>query len=300
MAKRPGLLGFKVSPSDAEGASWRVLEDMWSTAGSLGVFDAAWLSDHLANASQDRGGPALESFTTAAALSSRVTGMWIGIAVAANTFRHPALLAKEATVLDNVTGGQFVLGLGSGWHEGEHDQFGIPLPALPDRYDMFEGSLRVLTALFSEEAREEPGVTLDDPLFPLRGATNLPAPLHEAGPPIWLGGQKKRGIALAVRYADGWPMPGNRPGDVAYFREKHDAIARALEDAGRDVSEFGFAAQLRSGETLAEWRKTLATCREFVAAGANHLIINIPSALGSAGIQDVAAEVAAPLRDEYL
>ena len=71
------------------------------------------------------------------------------------------MLAKQATVIDNVTGGRFILGLGAGWHAGEHESFGIPLPALPERYDRFESALRVLTALFSDEARRAPGVTLD-------------------------------------------------------------------------------------------------------------------------------------------
>ena len=78
--------------------------------------------------SRERGGPAFEAFTTAAALAHRVPGKWIGIAVAANTFRHPALLAKEATLLDIVTGGRFILGLGAGWHVGEHEAFGVDLP----------------------------------------------------------------------------------------------------------------------------------------------------------------------------
>ena len=90
----------------------------------------------------------------------------------------------------------------------------------------------MLTALFSDAARRAPGVTLDDPFYPLDGATNEPGPVRPGGPPIWLGGQKTRGIALAARYAEGWPMPGNRPGDVDYFALKRDEIARALEARG--------------------------------------------------------------------
>jgi alkanesulfonate monooxygenase SsuD/methylene tetrahydromethanopterin reductase-like flavin-dependent oxidoreductase (luciferase family) len=74
------------------------------------------MSDHLTDASRERGGPSPESMTSLAALASRVPGMWVGVAVASNTFRHPAVLAKEAAVLDNVTGGRFVLGFGAGWH----------------------------------------------------------------------------------------------------------------------------------------------------------------------------------------
>ena len=69
-----------------------------------------------------------------------------------NTFRHASVLAKQAAVLDNATGGRFILGIGAGWHEGEHEAFGIPLPPLRERFDRFESSLRVLRALFSDEA----------------------------------------------------------------------------------------------------------------------------------------------------
>jgi len=88
-----------------------------------------------------------------AALAHRVEGKWIGIAVLSNTFRHPAVLAKSATVLDNATGGRFILGLGAGWHEGEHEAFGIPLPPVAERWDRYESALRVFKALFSDEAR---------------------------------------------------------------------------------------------------------------------------------------------------
>ena len=172
------------------------------------------MSDHVSDATRERNGPAMESLTTVAALAHRVPGKWIGIAVAANTFRHPSMLAKQATVIDNVTGGRFILGLGAGWHAGEHESFGIPLPALPERYDRFESALRVLTALFSDEARRAPGVTLDDPAFPLHNATNEPGPVRPGGPAIWLGGQKRAGHraggALRGGLADARQPPGRR------------------------------------------------------------------------------------------
>ena len=99
------------------------------------------MSDHLSDANQARGGPALEALTTAAALAHRVPGKWIGIAVLANTFRHPAIVAKAATVLDHATRGRFILGIGAGWHEGEHDAFGIPLPPIGERFDRYESAV---------------------------------------------------------------------------------------------------------------------------------------------------------------
>src|SRR5215211_6901176 len=215
------------------GADWRTLDAIWTAAGSLDVFSAGWMSDHLTDASLDRGGGALESLTTAASLAHRVPGKWIGIAVLANTFRHPAVVAKSASVIDNATGGRFILGLGAGWHEGEHETFGIPLPPMEERFARYESAVATLAALFSREARTPPGVTRDDAFYPLRGATLEPPPTRDRGPALWLGGQRRRGIALAARFAEGWIMPGNRAGDVDYFTDRREALLRALGEAGR-------------------------------------------------------------------
>lgn len=296
--RRPGLVGFRMSATESAGLEWRRLADTWALAGELPAFDAGWMSDHLSDVTRPRNGPALEALTAAAALAGFVPGKWVGVAVFAATFRHPALLAKGATLLDHVTGGRFILGIGAGWHEGEHEAFGVPLPPPPARFDRYESTLKVLRALFSDEARTAPGVTLEDPLFPLRGATNEPPPLTPGGPQLWLGGARPRGIALAVRYGQGWPMPGNRPGDVAYFAERRDAILRALEAAGRDPAGFTFAAQLSAGGTPASRASALETARAFVRAGADHVIIGVPAASAPDGLRTVHDEVAVPLLEE--
>lgn len=286
-------IGFKTSP---QGVDFAAVDALWRTAGDLPVFDVGWMNDHLSDVRLERGGASLEVLTLAAALAHHVPGRWIGTAVLSNTFRHPAVLAKQATVLDQATGGRFILGLGSGWHEGEHEAFGIPLPALPERFDRYESSLRVLRSLFSEEARRPPGVDLDDPFVPLRGATNEPPTIRPGGPLIWLGGQLRRGIALAARYADGWPMPGDRAGDVAYFAAKREEIRRALETAGRDPDDFSFAGQVAVGDGPAARREALETATAFVRAGADHVIVGIRAALGPSALEAAAREVAEPLR----
>ena len=297
MRSRPGLLGFRISATDGVGVDWPEMAATWTLAGELRLFDAGWTSDHLSDANREHGGANYESFTLLAALAARVPGMWVGVAVASNTFRHPAVVAKSATVLDHVTGGRFILGLGAGWHEGEHEQFGIPLPPLRERFDRFESAVGVLSALFSEAARRPPGVTVDDPFYPLKAATNEPPPVRPEGPAIWLGGQKRRGIALAARHAEGWVMPGNRPGDVAYFAQKRDEIRRALDAVGRDPDDFTFAGQLNAGGSLHERREARETALRFLQAGAAHLIIGVPGRLGTDGLQRMAADVARPVRD---
>jgi len=292
---RPGPIGFRISATESADLDWPTLSAMWERAGTFAVFDAGWMSDHLADANRERGGVAFEAFTTLAALAHTVPGRWLGVAVASATFRHPAVMAKAATVLDNVTGGRFILGIGAGWHEGEHDAFGVRLPPLPERFDRLEAAVRTVTALFGEDAAGGRGVTLEDPLFPLRGATIEPRPVRTGGPAIWLGGQRARGIRLAVQYAEGWPMPGNRPGDVAYFAKKRDEIRHALSTAGRDPDNFTFAAQLDCGASAKTRRTSLAIARRFVTAGANHVILGVPAAAGPDGMAAMAGEVAEPL-----
>ncbi|HUG48474.1 MAG TPA: LLM class flavin-dependent oxidoreductase [Candidatus Limnocylindria bacterium] len=292
----PGLLGFRISASTAP-PDWQTIDAVWGAAGEAEVFDAGWMSDHLSDVSRAQGGGAFETVAMAGALAHRVPGLWMGVAVFAATFRHPALLAKSATVLDNVTGGRFILGLGTGWHEGEHRSFGIPLPPPAERFDRFESYVATVHALLSDEACREPGITRDDPFFPLEQATNEPPPLRPGGPPLWLGGQRRRGIALAVRYAQGWPMPGNMCGDVDYFAERRDVIRRALEDAGRDPAEFIFAGQVACGNSSGERRQALEVSKRMLRAGADHLILAVPAGAGAEGLRAMAEEVARPLRE---
>ncbi len=294
---KPGPIGFRISPIASRGIDWPKLDATWARAGQLSVFDAGWMSDHLSDASRERGGGAFESLTTAAALAHRVPGKWIGIAVLSNTFRHPAVLAKAATVLDNATAGRFILGLGAGWHVGEHGAFGVPLPPMPERYDQFESAIKVLHALFSEDARTEPGVSLEDAFYPLHDATLEPGPVRPEGPALWLGGQKRRGIGLAVRYAEGWPMPGNQANNVAYFTTKRDEIRRALDAAGRDPSSFTFAGQVNVELSAGGLREARGIAQDFARAGADHVIIGVPGTSGPDGLVAMAREVAQPLRE---
>jgi alkanesulfonate monooxygenase SsuD/methylene tetrahydromethanopterin reductase-like flavin-dependent oxidoreductase (luciferase family) len=290
-----GPIGFRISATGSAGIDWPRLDETWALAGEQESFSAGWLSDHLSDVSRERGGTAFETFTTAAALAHRVRGKWIGLAVAANTFRHPAVLAKQATMLDLITGGRFILGMGAGWHVGEHQAFGINLPEPRERVDRLESAIRVLHALFSDAARTEPGVTLADAYYPLDGATNDPAPLTAGGPPIWLGGLKPRTLKMVARHAAGWPMPGTHAGNVDYFIEQRDVILRALEAEGRDPAGFTFAAQVNAGADEKARREALRTSLRLRAAGADHVIIGIPGHAAPGALLDMAREVAEPL-----
>jgi alkanesulfonate monooxygenase SsuD/methylene tetrahydromethanopterin reductase-like flavin-dependent oxidoreductase (luciferase family) len=287
-------IGFKTSP---QGVDWPTLDATWARAGELAVFDSGWMNDHITDPNLERGGSSWEALTALTALVHHVPGLTVGHGVLSNTFRRPVILAKAATVLDHATGGRFVLSLGAGWHEGEHVPFGIPLPPMPERFDRFESAVHVIKALFSTTAAAEPGVSRPDPFYPLDGATNMPPPLTPGGPPIWLGGQKRRGLALVARYGDGWMLPAIPDFDIPYFSEKRDGILAAMTDAGRDPAGFAFAAQIPTGATSESRRAAVDGALAFARAGATHLILGMPARLGPEGLTAVAREVAEPLRE---
>jgi alkanesulfonate monooxygenase SsuD/methylene tetrahydromethanopterin reductase-like flavin-dependent oxidoreductase (luciferase family) len=291
-------IGIKTSP---QAVDWATLDRAWARIGEQEVFESVWMNDHLVDQSQERHGASLEALTSMAALAHRVPGKWVGHAVLSATFRHPAVLAKAATVMDHATGGRFIVGLGAGWHEGEHVPFGIPMPPMPERFDRFESQVHVLRALWSEAASAPPGVTRPDPFYPLTEATNEPPTLTPGGPPLWLGGQKRRGIALAAAQADGWALPAivalGSPSDLGYFSEKRDAILAALEAIGRDPSTFEICAQIPTGTTPEDRSWALGQAREAVERGATHVILGMPPRLGPPGVDHVARDVAIPLRE---
>jgi alkanesulfonate monooxygenase SsuD/methylene tetrahydromethanopterin reductase-like flavin-dependent oxidoreductase (luciferase family) len=287
-------IGFKTSPQDVD---WPTLDATWARAGELVAFDSGWMNDHLTDPSLERGGRSWEAVTVMAALAHRVPGLTIGHGVLSNTFRHPVVLAKQATVLDHVTGGRFVVGLGAGWHEGEHRPFGIPLPPMPERFDRFESAVHTLRAMFSEAAGHEPGVSRPDPFYPLDGATNEPPPFTPGGPPIWLGGQKRRGLALVARHGDGWMLPAIPDFDIDYFKARRDGILAEMATAGRDPAGFAFAAQIQTGTSAVSRASAVGAGIAFAGAGATHLILGMPARLGPAGLDAVAQRVAEPLRD---
>jgi alkanesulfonate monooxygenase SsuD/methylene tetrahydromethanopterin reductase-like flavin-dependent oxidoreductase (luciferase family) len=144
-------------------------------------------------------------------------------------------------------------------------------------------------------------VTRPDPFYPLFEATNEPPPLTPGGPPLWLGGQKRRGIALAAALAEGWALPTvvalGAPSDLGYYSEKRDALLAALEAIGRDPATFDISAQIPTGTTAEDRRWALDQALEAVERGATHVILGMPARLGAAGVDAVARDVAQPFRD---
>ena len=289
-------IGFRTSLQKTD---WPSLEAAWAEAGRHDVFDSGWLNDHLTDPGLERGGPSIESMTALAALAHHVPGKTVGQTVLAATFRHPAVLAKEALTLDHLTGGRFVLALGAGWHVGEHDAFGIDLPPVRERFDRYEAAIRVIKALFSAAALAPPGVSLDAPPYRLSGATMEPAPIRPGGPPLWLGGQGPRGLRLAARYADGWNFASNLDGSPSGFVDRRDALLRACEAIGRDPGELTISTQIIIPGDPAGRRAATDRAIAYGREGSQEILLTTPAREGAAGIRRLATEVAARLRDTF-
>lgn len=176
-------------------ARWRRLLD---AAEALG-FDCVFRSDHFTIGPPDE--DSLETFVSLTYAADHTRRIDIGPLVAPVTFRHPALTARMAAQIDDLSGGRFVLGLGMGWHEREHRQFGIPFPGVPTRYAMLVDALEITRRLFSTDGP----VSYRGTHYSLDEAVLLPRPARKDGPPILIGGNgMKKTLPLAARFADEW------------------------------------------------------------------------------------------------
>jgi F420-dependent oxidoreductase-like protein len=199
-----------------------------ATAGEDAGFASLWVMDHLYQL-PDLGGadqPMLEAYTLLGALAARTSRAELGTLVTGVTYRNPALLAKELTTVDVISGGRAVLGIGAAWHDIEHVAFGYDFPSAGERLDRLEEAVQICRAMFTE-----PSVTFHGRYYRVDAVQNVPRPLRPGGPPIMIGGGgERRTLALVARYADRC----NVSGDLDTVRHKLDVLRRHCGDAGRD------------------------------------------------------------------
>lgn len=176
-------------------ARWQKIARLVEELGFVGLYR----SDHFTNASP----PDIESlelWTSLTWLADNTKRIDFGPLVTPFSFRHPALTARMASAVDDLSNGRLTLGLGAGWQDREHNLFGFDLLDMKSRFDRFEEGMEVTTRLLQSD---EP-VTFDGKYFQLRGATLLPRPQRKGGPRILIGGSGKRTIANVVKYAVEW------------------------------------------------------------------------------------------------
>ena len=175
-------------------------------------------------------GPILEGWTLLAALGATTRRVRLGCLASCATFRHPALLAKMAITVDHVSGGRVDLGLGAGWHQGEHEAFGIPLGDPRERMDRLDEVAGVLRSLLDGPWP----VDHEGPLFRLRRAPFAPPPLQERLPLLVAGGGERRTLRTVARFGDACNLYGNVFGSLEEVRHKLEVLDRHCEALGRD------------------------------------------------------------------
>lgn len=188
-------------------------------------WDGMWLADHFMPNATDTSTPWPEAWTTLAALAPQVPGIRLGTLVTGNTYRHPAVLAKMAATVDHISGGRLVLGIGSGWQENEHQQYGIEFGTARQRLDRLEEACAMIKSLFNE-----PSANFEGCFYTLKEATLEPKPLQPNLPLMVGGGGEKVTLRITARYADEW----NVWGTVETMIHKMKILDRHCEDIGRD------------------------------------------------------------------
>lgn len=181
------------------GLNWPRWQRMVRAVEDLG-FVGLYRSDHFTNASPPDL-DSLELWVSLTWLASHTRRIEFGPLVTPASFRHPAMTARMAVAVDDLSGGRFTLGLGAGWQEREHTHFGFDLLDLRGRFARFEEALEVVHLLLH---RDQPS-SFNGTYFRLHEAMLLPRPQRPGGPPILIGGNgSRRTLVLAASYASEW------------------------------------------------------------------------------------------------
>jgi len=193
-------------------------------------FDSVWIGDHLLYRDEVYGarGP-WEAWTTLAGIAASTSRIAIGPLVACTSFHNPAMLAKLATTVDEISGGRLILGLGAGWNETEYRAFGFPFDR---RVARFAEAFTIIRTLLHEGR-----IDFEGEFYSARDCELVPR-ARRGGPRLMVGSIGERMLAIAAPYVDSWnawfSWTGNRPDGVAPLRAKVDAACVA---AGRKPGE---------------------------------------------------------------
>ena len=223
---------FGVQATQA-GASWDELLSLWQELDGDSNFDHLWLMDHFVTgmgAAMGSEGPCMEGWTALAALAQATSRVRLGIMVTGNTYRQPAVLAKMATTVDQISGGRLEFGLGGAWHTYEHEAFAIPFHTTKERLERLDEAVQVIKLLWTQTRPTFQGryYQLDQPPY-------NPPNVQQPHPPILIGGGgEKRTLRTVAKYADATNVSGT-PEEV---RHKYDVLEGHCKEVGRDFNEI--------------------------------------------------------------
>ena len=256
-------------------ASWKEVAAMARQAEEVGL-DSIWLGDHLLyDLPGGRKGP-WEAWSMLAALAAVTERVELGPLVAALPFHNPAVLAKKAATVDEISGGRLILGVGAGWNPVEFKAFGLPFDR---RISRFAEAFTIVRTLLTEGRSDFRGefYTLDD-------CELLPRPTRPGGPPLLIGSNGPRMLALTLPYVSAWNSWysdfDNDPARVASLIETIDAACRSAGRPPEEVAKtvavyigFGGAPSRRTGGSplVGTVDEIAAGLRVIAAAGVSHI-----------------------------
>ena len=228
-----GLMVF--TANDRENNSKRSYDSIRAVAqkAEKDGFDSIWLADHFLyrNPEQPTRG-VWECWTMLAALAEATQRLEIGTLVTCNSFRNPAVLAKMATTVDEVSHGRLILGIGAGWNEPEYQAFGLPFT---HRVDRFEEALQILKPMLREGHVDFAGR-----YYQARNCENVPRGPRLEGPPLMVGSEGPRMLRLTAKYADLWNT--GYMGKPETMADRVTQIHAACREIGRDPTTIGITA----------------------------------------------------------
>ena len=229
MGERPLKVGVQLPEVERE-VRWTELLDMIRAIEDLG-YDSAWVGEHLLYRWTDRPtrGP-WEAWSLLAAIAASTRRIEFGPLVACTSFHNPAQLAKQASTIDEISGGRLILGLGAGWNETEFRAFGFPFD---HRVDRFEEAFTIIRTLLQDGT-----IDFDGRYYQARDCELLPRGPRPNGPPLMLGSRGPRMLRIALPYVQSWNVwfadTGNSPSGVPALRALVDDACR---DVGRDPAD---------------------------------------------------------------
>jgi alkanesulfonate monooxygenase len=227
-------LELRIFTEPQQGATYDQLVAVAQLTEELG-FDAFFRSDHFLRMGDASGLPGpTDAWVTLAGLARETRRIRLGTMVTAATFRLPGPLAVAAATVDAMSGGRVDFGIGAGWYEEEHSAYGIPFPAVKERFDRLEEQLEIITGLWTTPVGETFSFTGEH--YRVKDSPALPKPVQRPKPPVIIGGWgSKRTPAIAARFADEFNVPMPPPGVAPAMFEQVDKACRQI---GRDPSEI--------------------------------------------------------------
>ena len=213
-----------------EGVAWDQWVDIAHVCEARG-FHGLFRSDHYLSFDRPGERGTLDAWATLAGLAAVTDRIRLGTMVSPVTFRHPTVLAKAATTVDEISGGRAELGLGAGWWTEEHETHGFPFPPVAERMQMLAEQLEIVHGLF-----KEPVFTFEGRHYTLRDCPFIPKPVQQPHLPVIVGGKGGAGIArLAARWADEYNTFFVGPDEA---RTRFTRVRDAVDAEGRDQETF--------------------------------------------------------------